>query len=107
MKIERQSAINRRFLGDWSSKESSAVFKIREIDGQFSIDAWDSDDGELFKVSSITWNETKLRAVVEMPSTNHKVQIELAVIDPDSLDCLYSGDLFGKTIWYRRATNVH
>ena len=107
LKLERIQKINPGFLGNWGSKESSAVFKIRAIDGKYSINAWDADDGEFFKVSSISWNENQLKAVIEMPSTNHKIQIDLAVIDQDELQCLYSGDRFGKTIWYRRPVDVY
>ena len=107
IKLERTQKINLGFLGNWGSKESSAVFRFREIDGKISIDAWDADDGELFKVSSISWNENHLKAVIEMPSTRYKIQIELAVVDQDELQCLYSGDRFGKAIWYRRPADVY
>lgn len=106
LKLKSFQTITPGFLGNWGSKESSAVFKIREIEGEFRIDAWDGDDGELFKVSAITWDERSLKAVVEMPSTHHKIQIELAIVDKDELECLYSGDRFGKAIWYRRPVDV-
>jgi|APSaa5957512622_1039677.scaffolds.fasta_scaffold21827_3 hypothetical protein len=107
LKSKSFQTINPRFLGNWVSKESSAVFKIREIDGEFSIDAWDGDDGELFKVSAISWSEQRLKAVIVMPSTQYKIQIELAVVDKDELECFYSGDRFGKAIWYRRSVDVY
>ena len=98
----RRRQINKGFLGTWDSRESSAIFKIGATNGKYTIEAWDSDDGEPFDISEVTWNERQLKIVVTMPSTNRRTQLDLTIIDQNSLQCLYSGERYGKTFWYRK-----
>ena len=105
MEDVRFGKVDPRFLGIWGSTESSARFRIGAVNHRYKIEAWDGEDGERFKVSKIKWTETQLQAVIEMPSTTYNIQIDLTIIDQNQLQCIYSGDRFGKSIWRRMASD--
>ncbi len=71
--------------GKWKLDTSTAVFEIAYLDGAIQMSGEDSQDGEKFIISNITWDGHTLKADFLMPSTNWRTHAELLQIAPDLL----------------------
>ncbi len=69
-------------VGTWVHSDpdaSRASFTIRATGGGFVVSGVALEDGEMFEISNVSWNDPVLRFTSRMPSTNHIVEHEFQV----------------------------
>lgn len=94
--VPEKSAIT----GTWAVKDSSAKFRIYFSEGHIAIDGWDSNDGEKFIITDISWDGKRLKGKFVIPSTGYTTFSDLELVDDKTLSGQYRGDTSaGDEIW--------
>ena len=79
--------------GIWLNPVTHSRTTIIWSDGQFEvIGVIDTDDGEVFPVTSSDWNGTRIRWSYYVPSTDYNVTFTMTSLAGDNLNCDWFND---------------
>jgi hypothetical protein len=79
--------------GIWLNPTTHSRTTIIWSDGQFEvIGVIDTDDGEVFPVTSSDWNGTRIRWSYYVPSTDYNVTFTMTSLAGDNLNCDWFND---------------
>jgi hypothetical protein len=99
----RSAQINRNhpLVGTWEveTEDSSAVFTIIAVDGQFVVSGIDELDNESFRISDVLWDGEALQFTGFMPSTKHRAKLVLRMFRKNRATC----ELTLYEVWKKRS----
>ncbi len=78
---------NHPMAGTWQEvenpiSETSVVYEIAVVDGQFAVRGIDEGDGTKLKISNVKWDGSALYFTSVYPRTGHRVEHELRAFRP-------------------------
>ena len=100
-KAKSSSSANSSIAGKWKVVGSTAVFTVSFKNGKAVITGEDSNDGEKFVISDVSWDGRVLKGKFYMPSTKFTTVSELEYTDADTLKGSCTGDYNGDEQWSR------
>jgi hypothetical protein len=75
-------------VGKWQEvennvQETSAIFDVTVIKGQFVVNGIDETDGTKFRISNVRWDGKRLHFTSVFPPTGHRAKHVFQAIKPD------------------------
>ena len=77
--------------GVWEDPETNTLYTIHQQGEGYTVVSAIDDDGEVYEVSDVVWENSILKWTVRTPSTGYVFRYTTIALRGDELECSWSG----------------